>query len=103
MAGSREKPRWDAERRELWWRGKCVKRLRDDAANQGRVLEVFQEQGWVERIEDPLPRDENVDTKARLRETLKGLNRTGVWSSPRKMESRLRVVRVVRALELLRR
>jgi hypothetical protein len=37
----------------------------------------------------------------RTKKYIESLNAKGVWSSPRKVEPRLRVVRVVRALEFL--
>jgi hypothetical protein len=66
---------WDAVRRELRWQEKVVKHFRRCAPNQELLLESFQEQGWPERIDDPLPRDGNTIAEDRLRETVKSLNR----------------------------
>jgi hypothetical protein len=71
---ARERPFWDKESGELWWRGRVVRRLRSDAANQRRVLEAFEAEEWPERIDAPLPREEGLDAKERLRETVKALN-----------------------------
>jgi hypothetical protein len=72
-------PHWDAETRRLWLGGFLVKEFRQPAANQTRLLEVFEEQGWATgHIDDPLPRqpeETEEDAKRRLHETIKNLNR----------------------------
>jgi hypothetical protein len=70
-----EIPVWDEVARELWWRSRLVKRFWRYAANQFLVLSAFQTQGWPLRIDNPLPRTSRVNAKARLRETLKSLQR----------------------------
>jgi len=50
-----KRPYWDAERRELMVARVVVKRYRRPAVNQEVVLAVFEEEGWPERIDDPLP------------------------------------------------
>jgi len=67
-----ERPRWDAGAGELWWRGRMVKRLRVDAANQAAVLAAFEAQGWPGRIDDPLPA--GAGAKRRRWETVRVLN-----------------------------
>ena len=52
-----------------------AKRFRRDAANQGAVLDAFEAQGWPVFIADPLERLAGLDAKARLRETVRCLNR----------------------------
>ena len=52
-----------------------VKRVYRDAPNQRLVLATFQESGWPERIDDPLPGRNGQDRKRRVRETAKSLNR----------------------------
>jgi hypothetical protein len=69
-----EKPRWDADARELWWGERLIKQLRHDAANQECLLAAFQEQDWANRIADPLPKEAGLNRKKRLRETVKSLN-----------------------------
>ncbi len=76
--GSRLLPRWDAESRRLWLGERLLKAFRQPAPNQTILLAVFQEQGWVRRIDDPLPRqegDKEEDAKRRLHDTIKNLNR----------------------------
>lgn len=68
------RPTWDVDRRELRLGGVVLKRFRRAADNQMLVLDVFQEEGWPHQIDDPLPRDGDVDPKARLKETVKSLN-----------------------------
>lgn len=68
-------PVWDAENRQLRFDGRIVKQFKWKAANQERVLAAFQEEGWPECIDDPLPPSENVNPKRRLHDTIKCLNR----------------------------
>ncbi len=52
-----EKPVWNRERCELLFRSKVVRRLRGMkvAKNVARILDAFEEEGWPDRIDDPLP------------------------------------------------
>ncbi len=68
-------PHWDAESRELSVNGYMVKRFRWQASNQERVLNAFEEEGWPRRIDDPLPPHPDQDSKRRLSDTIKCLNR----------------------------
>jgi len=70
-----ETPYWDSRLRELRLGRVLVKRFRQPSANQERILAAFQEEGWPERIDDPLPPDPEHDPKERLRATVKALNR----------------------------
>jgi hypothetical protein len=69
------RPHWDALLRQLSWNGTLIKRFRVPAENQETVLAVLEEQHWPVRIDDPLPGALGIDPKARLRETVKSLNR----------------------------
>ena len=51
-------------------------RFRLPAANQEAVLRVFEEEGWPAAIFDPLPPHGDGDTKQRLHDTIKALNRS---------------------------
>ena len=55
--------------------GELVKRFKWPAANQEAVLSAFQEEGWPVRIDDPLPPQPEQDSKRRLGDTIKCLNR----------------------------
>ena len=68
-----DRPIWDRERGELTYRGTVIKRVRSVsvAKNVVRVLDAFQEDGWRDRIDDPL--DPSKDQQ-RLHETIKRLN-----------------------------
>ena len=68
-------PTWDAERRELHISGMTVKRFKWTAANQEPILAAFEEEGWPRRIDDPLPPHPDQDSKRRLSDTIKCLNR----------------------------
>lgn len=72
---ARRTPEWDAARRELRYGGRVVKRFRVPAANQERILAAFEEEGWPEFIDDPLPPDGEQEPKRRLQATIKSLNR----------------------------
>jgi hypothetical protein len=39
------------------------------------ILESFEEQGWPESIDDPLPVERDIDPKRRLHDAIKRLNR----------------------------
>lgn len=69
------KPRWDAKRGVLWFGGQVVKRYLRPAPNQTTILAAFQEEGWPEMIDDPIPGGSD-DPKGRLHDTVKNLNQT---------------------------
>jgi len=69
------RPIWDAAHRELRYNGRLVKRFRVPARNQIAVLDAFQEDGWPEYIDDPIPPEHGIDPKHRLNVTIKSLNR----------------------------
>src|SRR5262249_44432444 len=48
------RPKWDADRRELWYGAVLCKRYRRPAPNQEKILAAFEEDGWPGRIDDPL-------------------------------------------------
>jgi hypothetical protein len=68
-------PNWDIVTKRLQFRGAVVKCFRWPAINQECLLNAFQEEGWPERIDDPLPPLEELDPKRRLADTIKCLNR----------------------------
>jgi hypothetical protein len=67
--------RWDAKRRELRLDKRLIKRFRVPAPNQEAVLAAFQEEGWPNCIDDPLPPKDDLSPKRRLHDTIKALNR----------------------------
>ena len=68
-------PTWDSERRELRINEITVKRFKWTAANPEAILAAFEEEGWPDRIDDPLPPKPEQDSKRRLSDTIKCLNR----------------------------
>ncbi|EMI20367.1 hypothetical protein RMSM_02710 [Rhodopirellula maiorica SM1] len=70
-----EKPRWNAAARELKWASSIVKRFRVPARNQETILCVFEEEGWPECIDDPLPIHRGIDPQTRLHDAINRLNR----------------------------
>ncbi len=68
-------PDWDPDLRKLRVDGQIVKRFKWPALNQEAVLCAFQEEGWPEKIDDPLPPQLEQDPKRRLADTIKCLNK----------------------------
>jgi hypothetical protein len=68
-------PEWDAERRILRVGDELVKQFKVPSPNQETVLTAFQEEGWPPRIDDPLPPKSDLDSRERLQNTIKSLNR----------------------------
>ena len=68
-------PLWDRDMQELRIGEVVVKRFKVPAPNQETVLQVFQEEGWPVRIDDPLPQTSDLDPKRRLHDTINALNR----------------------------
>lgn len=75
VAASISVPSWDRNTRELRFQGVIIKRYHVPAACQEQVLDAFEEEGWPEWIDDPLPPVQNIDGKRRLSSTIKALNR----------------------------
>ena len=69
-------PFWNGK--ELWFKDRVVKRFRRLAQNQQTVLAVFQEEGWPERIDNPIPANDICDAQSRLHDTIKSLNRNHI-------------------------
>ena len=69
-------PRWNGK--ELWFKDRAVKRFRRPARNQQTILAVFQEEGWPNRIDNPIPANEQCDAQSRLHDTIKSLNRNHI-------------------------
>ena len=67
-------PCWNTSRRELSLRGTVVKRYRVPAQNQELILAAFEEEGWPEHIDDPLPVSDGVDSRTRLHDAINRLN-----------------------------
>ena len=60
---------------ELWARGRLVKDLKPRAPDQDTILSSFEELGWQERIDDPLPpKPGGRNPKLRLRDAIHRLN-----------------------------
>ena len=73
---ARRVPVWDANLHELRLGRQVVKRFsRHPAPIQELILAVFEEEGWPEAIDDPLPASHGLETKRRLHHTIRNLNR----------------------------
>ncbi len=75
QVGGEQTPSWDPERHELRCGRLLIKKFKWRASNQERILAVFEEEGWPARIDDPLPPRPEIDSKRRLGDTIKCLNR----------------------------
>ena len=64
-------PYWDRQTLELFLDGHLIKRINGKARNQLPILDVFQEDRWPGRIDDPL---DPSDNNRRLTDALKRLN-----------------------------
>ncbi len=73
--GEALRPQWDPGRQEFRAAGKLVKEFKLPSPNQEMILMVFEEEGWPPRIDDPLPPHKHMDSKRRLHDTIKSLNR----------------------------
>jgi hypothetical protein len=69
------KPQWLSIRRELRLDDTLVKRFRVPARNQEVILSSFEDEGWPEQIDDPLPVRGDVDPQTRLHDAINRLNR----------------------------
>jgi len=68
------KPTYDSVARELRFGSTLIKRFTKPAENQERVLLAFEEEKWVERVDDPLSPVPGLVSKDRLRRTIDALN-----------------------------
>lgn len=68
------RPAWSAATRRLVFDGQLVKWFRQPAKNQDIVLATFENEGWPEHIDDPLPPDADIDVRDRIHNTLSRLN-----------------------------
>jgi hypothetical protein len=68
------RPCWNSSRRELSLRGVVVKRYRVPAHNQELILSAFEEDGWPEYMDDPLPVRHDIDPRIRLHDAIHRLN-----------------------------
>jgi len=68
-------PEWDSARRELRVGGHIVKQFKQPAPSQETILASFEEEGWPDRMDDPLPPQFGVCEKQRLHQTIVNLNR----------------------------
>ncbi|HEX3868966.1 MAG TPA: hypothetical protein VHV77_00885 [Pirellulales bacterium] len=68
-------PLWDRDRHELRLGTQLIKQFKLPSPNQETILSVFHEENWPARIDDPLPPSKRINTKQRLHDTIKSLNR----------------------------
>jgi len=69
------RPHWDRDRHELRVGTRLVKQYKLPSPNQERILMAMEEESWPVRIDDPLPPSKKLDSKQRLHDTIKNLNR----------------------------
>jgi hypothetical protein len=73
-APSGARPRWDAERRTLYYGDQACKVFRQKPGHQETILQTFEDDGWPARIDDPLPGGSTADPGQRLRNAIRNLN-----------------------------
>ena len=71
-------PSWDRDRHQLRLDGRLIKEFKLNSPNQEAILMAFEEEGWPPRIDDPLIPHPETESKERLRNTIKSLNRKQV-------------------------
>lgn len=64
-------PRWDSDKRELWYGETLCRRFKRVPPNQAKILEAFHEEGWPQSIADPLPPGKLADTMGDLQAGLR--------------------------------
>jgi hypothetical protein len=70
-----DKPFWDAERRELSFQGKVVRKIRRYPRSPlDKVLETFAEEGWPPHIDDPVSWPEGCLPMRKRYEVVQSLN-----------------------------
>jgi len=70
-----EVPRWDDAQHILYWRGQPVKHFKREAPYQEAILAAFQARRWAQCVNVDLPRGQGGNSKERLHEAIKNLNR----------------------------
>lgn len=75
LGGGKEnvsKPRWLKDKRELWFEGKIVRRIRNStrAKNIVAILDTFEECGWPPQIDDPVTAGGDSSQRRRTIESL---------------------------------
>jgi hypothetical protein len=68
-------PHWDSECHEFRIGDEVVKAFKLPSPNQETILAAFEEEGWPQRIDDPLTPSPSIHPKRRLHDTIKSLNR----------------------------
>jgi hypothetical protein len=71
-AQARPTPSWDSASRRLYFGDTLCLEYNRPAPNQELVLNAFQEQDWIQRIDDPLSPGRLADTISDLQEKLRG-------------------------------
>ena len=54
-----QRPSWNRESRTLFFQGKPIKNFTKAAPKQFLMLDAFEELGWPNKIDDPLPGSDN--------------------------------------------
>lgn len=68
-------PHWDPGKRQLEFRGRVIKAFVRAAWNQEAILTAFEEEGWPQQVDDPIPPAGGRNQRARLRACIQSLNR----------------------------
>ena len=71
LLDSTDKPRWDNDSNQLWYKGQIVRDLSPRAINARMIFNSFQEDGWRPRTDSPLPGGKN---SSKLRDAVRIMN-----------------------------
>jgi hypothetical protein len=67
------RPFWDETSHTLFWRGQPLKHYKPEAPNQEAIVRAFQDKHWQKYV--TVPQEFEVNTKNRLHDAIKHLNR----------------------------
>jgi len=71
-----QKPKWDADRRELRFDGNLIKVFKQPNTYQELVIAAFEEEEWPGKVFDPLPQSDDDASERRHAETIAALNKS---------------------------
>jgi hypothetical protein len=68
---STDKPKWDKNTNQLWYKGQLVRDLSPRAIKARMIFAAFEEGGWPPQIDNPLPGGKN---SSKLRDAVRTMN-----------------------------
>jgi hypothetical protein len=68
------KPSWNRETLKLSFNGMVIRKLRADADNVFKILDAYEEDGWVSKIDNPISGSPTTTHEDRLKDAVDSLN-----------------------------